>query len=156
MCAAYADCPISIITTIPPVLSIPSTPDSSPIGDFYEDGLICLLSIVKNLPSLPLFNRLWPHLTDLITNSGIACHEFRCLALDALIQSLEDAVSFIEKTPASGSLGSDADLDAVIDDVRFLNEFLLPSLSSLVNDDETELTMAMAECLPRLTVACQK
>ncbi|KAM7538443.1 hypothetical protein Aperf_G00000064096 [Anoplocephala perfoliata] len=154
VCAAYASYqPLSII---PPVLSTPLAPNSSPEDDPLEDGLISLLFIVQNLPSLPLFNRLWPHLTDLITNSGIVCLEFRCLALDALVQSLEDAVSFIEKTPPSGSSGSDADLDTVIDDVRFLNEFLLPSLSSLVNDDGTELTMAMAECLPRLTVACQK
>ncbi|VDL62853.1 unnamed protein product [Hymenolepis diminuta] len=161
LCAAYADRSHSIFTAASPVVNVSSTvsPPSLPLNDPHEDGLICLLTIVKRLPSLPLFNRLWPNLIELIANN--ASHEFRYLALDALVQSLEDAVNFIEKLPPfhhcqNGSGGHDGDVDAVIDDIRFLNEFLLPSLSSLASDEKVEMTVAMAQCIPRLIAACEK
>nr|CUU97355.1 hypothetical transcript [Hymenolepis microstoma] len=161
VCTAYADQSLNIFTSNTPIINTPVTapPPFSPLADPHEDGLICLLTMVQSLPSLPLFNRLWPNLIDLITNN--ASHEFRYLALDALVQSLEDAVSFIENLPPvyhdhSGSGGQDGDVDAVIDDIRFLNEFLLPSLSSLANDDKAEMSVAMAQCLPRLIAACEK
>ncbi|VDO03286.1 unnamed protein product [Rodentolepis nana] len=163
VCSAYADRSLTIFSSTAPVISSPITaaPPSPPLADPHEDGLICLLTMVKSLPSLALFNRLWPHLIDLIGNNNPS-HEFRYLALDALVQSLEDAVCFIENLPPahhhahSGNGGHDGDIDAVIDDIRFLNEFLLPSLSSLANDDKAEMTVAMAQCLPRLIASCEK
>lgn len=70
-------------------------------------------------------------------------------------------MNFIEKLPPfhhyqHGSGGHDGDVDAVIDDIRFLNEFLLPSLSSLAGDEKAEMTVAMAQCMPRLIAACEK
>ncbi|KAL5110869.1 Phosphoinositide 3-kinase regulatory subunit 4 [Taenia crassiceps] len=121
------------------------------------DALLCLSLLVKRVPSLRLFNRLWPHFVELLSDSRLHGSGVRCLALEGLIDSLECATTIAVQ--GKGEKRTDSEEEecvAVISDTRFLNEFILPSLSVLTQDSCVDVRIALAQCLPRLTTVCSR
>lgn len=128
-----------------------------PSEDGKMDALLCLSLLIKRVPSLRLFSRLWPHLVELLSDSRLHSSGVRCLALEGLIESLECATTIAVK--GKGEKEADSEEEecvAVISDTRFLNEFILPSLSVLTQDSCVDVRIALAQCLPRLTIVCSR
>ncbi|VDK37365.1 unnamed protein product [Taenia asiatica] len=135
------------------ISEIPSIPSE----DGKMDALSCLSLLIKRVPSLRLFNRLWPHFVELLSDSQLHDSGVRCLALEGLIESLECATTIAVQ--GKGEKRADSEEEecvAVISDTRFLNEFLLPSLSALTQDSCVDVRIALAQCLPRLTTVCSR
>ncbi|VDM17326.1 unnamed protein product [Hydatigera taeniaeformis] len=130
---------INEVSSINEVSGIPSE-------DGKMDALLCLSLLIKRIPSLRLFNRLWPHFVELLSDSRLHGSGVRCLALEGLIESLECATTIA--IHGKGERRRDSEEEecvAVLSDTRFLNEFLLPYLSLLdlarlrvVNEREEE------------------
>ncbi|CDS39711.1 phosphoinositide 3 kinase regulatory subunit 4 [Echinococcus multilocularis] len=134
-----------------------SDTSSIPSEDAKMDALYCLSLLIKRIPSLRLFNRLWPHFVEVLSDSRLHGSGVRCLALEGLMESLECATTIA----VQGRGERKADLEeeecvAVISDTRFLNEFLLPSLSALTQDPSVDVRITLAQCLPRLTTVCSR
>ncbi|KAH9282501.1 Phosphoinositide 3-kinase regulatory subunit 4 [Echinococcus granulosus] len=134
-----------------------SETSSIPSEDAKMDALYCLSLLIKRIPSLQLFNRLWPHFVEVLSDSRLHGSGVRCLALEGLMESLECATTIA----VQGKGERKADLEeeecvAVISDTRFLNEFLLPSLSALTQDPSVDVRITLAQCLPRLTTVCSR
>ena len=158
-CAAYVD--DDTMTT-----PSPSEPSNVPSEDAKLDALLSLLLLTERLPSLPLFNHLWPYFIEILSDSLFYSSEVRCLALEGLVQSLERATVMaacvrqrrkvdIEDVGEGGGR-DEVDPIAVLSDSRFVNDFLLPSLAPLAQDPSVDVRMAMAQSLPRLTNVCSK
>ncbi|BHF63741.1 phosphoinositide-3-kinase, regulatory subunit 4 [Sparganum proliferum] len=146
---------------------IATPPDEGSAENSKVYAVFCLLILSDKMPSMPLFDRVLPHLVEL-TDLRHHSTEVRRLALDALTQILLKAAHMLKgKEAPGGACASEPQSSSqhqeqqqlqeyisVLPDMCFLNEFLLPSLAALAVDPELEVRLAMARCLPGLAEVC--
>uniref|UniRef100_A0A5K3F786 non-specific serine/threonine protein kinase n=1 Tax=Mesocestoides corti TaxID=53468 RepID=A0A5K3F786_MESCO len=154
-----SDCPATALPFSQPskaavggALTIPAR---APSEGAKVDAILCLLLLAERLPSLRLFDRLWPHFVEL-TDSRHHSSEVRRLALEALVQTLDRVTSMLSSKAASPPPVAESETTyvSVVHDIRFINEFLLPCLAPLAADHDVEVRIAMAQCLPRFADIC--
>uniref|UniRef100_A0A0X3PQZ9 non-specific serine/threonine protein kinase n=2 Tax=Schistocephalus solidus TaxID=70667 RepID=A0A0X3PQZ9_SCHSO len=151
--------PITAAHLSPTPIAAPSVEGSVENSKVY--ALFCLLILSDKVPSMPLFDRLLPHLVEL-TDLRHHSTEVRRLAMDALTQILLKAAHILKEKEATVGRASESQSSSqqqqeylsVLPDMCFLNEFLLPSLAPLAVDPELEVRLAMARCLPVLAEVC--